>query len=199
MATLLEAAGVDRVLAMDLHQGQMQGFFEIPVDHMTATPMLADYFRYKGFGDAELVAVSADAGGVKLAKRFASRIDGRPGGAHQDAARAQQGRDDALHRRRRRQDRHPHRRHDRHRRLGRRARSTRSTSAARKRSTSPPRTRIFSGPARERIAQSPVKEIVVTDTLPVTLGKDDTKIKVLSVAGILADTIKTCFRRRLSE
>ena len=76
MATLLEAAGVDRVLAMDLHQGQVQGFFEIPVDHMTATPMLADYFRYKGFGDAELVAVSADAGGVKLAKRFAARIDG---------------------------------------------------------------------------------------------------------------------------
>src|SRR5512137_2372682 len=76
MATLLEAAGVDRVLTMDLHQGQIQGFFEIPVDHMTAVPMLADYFRYKGFGDDELVAVSADAGGVKLAKRFAARIEG---------------------------------------------------------------------------------------------------------------------------
>ena len=74
IATLLEAAGADRVLSMDLHQGQIQGFFEIPVDHMTAVPMLADYFRFKDFGDAELVAVSADAGGVKLARRFAERI-----------------------------------------------------------------------------------------------------------------------------
>ena len=76
VATLLEAAGVDRVLSMDLHQGQIQGFFEIPVDHMTAVPMLADYFRFKDFGGTPLVAVSADAGGVKLAKRFASRIGG---------------------------------------------------------------------------------------------------------------------------
>jgi ribose-phosphate pyrophosphokinase len=52
---------------------------------------------------------------------------------------------------------------------------------------------IFSGPARERIAASPVKEIVVTDTVPVVLNVTDTKIKVLSVAGILADTIKRVF------
>ncbi len=76
VATLLEAARVDRVLSMDLHQGQIQGFFEIPVDHMTAVPMLADYFRYKDFGDTPLVAVSADAGGVKLAKRFINRVPG---------------------------------------------------------------------------------------------------------------------------
>ena len=135
IATLLEAAGADRVLSMDLHQGQIQGFFEIPVDHMTAVPMLADYFRYKGFGDAELVAVSADAGGVKLAKRFASRLDAdlavltkmRP--AHNVR------RDHALHRRRRRQDRDRRRRHDRHGRLGRERRSTPSTSTAPARST----------------------------------------------------------------
>ena len=59
---------------MDLHQGQIQGFFEIPVDHMTAVPMLADYFRYKDFGGTPIVAVSADAGGVKLAKRFINRM-----------------------------------------------------------------------------------------------------------------------------
>ena len=76
VATLLEAARVDRVLSMDLHQGQIQGFFEIPVDHMTAVPMLADYFKYKDFDDTPLVAVSADAGGVKLAKRFINRIPG---------------------------------------------------------------------------------------------------------------------------
>ena len=101
VATLLEAARVDRVLSMDLHQGQIQGFFEIPVDHMTAVPMLADYFRYKDFGDTPLVAVSADAGGVKLAKRFINRTPGRrPRRAHQDAPRAQPRRDHALHRRR---------------------------------------------------------------------------------------------------
>ena len=59
---------------MDLHQGQIQGFFEIPVDHMTAVPMLADHFRYKDFGGTPIVAVSADAGGVKLAKRFINRM-----------------------------------------------------------------------------------------------------------------------------
>ena len=74
MATLLEAAGADRVLTMDLHQGQIQGFFEIPVDHMTAVPMLADYFRFKDVDATEIVAVSADAGGVKLAKRFINRL-----------------------------------------------------------------------------------------------------------------------------
>jgi ribose-phosphate pyrophosphokinase len=78
MATLLEAAGADRVLTMDLHQGQIQGFFEIPVDHMTAVPMLADYFRFKDFEATELVAVSADAGGVKLAKRFINRLPASP-------------------------------------------------------------------------------------------------------------------------
>ena len=76
MATLLEAAGADRVLSMDLHQGQIQGFFTIPVDHMTAVPMLADYFRYKDFGGRPVVGVSADAGGVKLAKRFINRLPG---------------------------------------------------------------------------------------------------------------------------
>ena len=119
VATLLEAARVDRVLSMDLHQGQIQGFFEIPVDHMTAVPMLADYFRYKDFGDTPLVAVSADAGGVKLAKRFINRVPGlRPGRAHQDAPRPQRRRDHALHRRRAGQDRHHRGRHHRHGRLG---------------------------------------------------------------------------------
>ena len=74
MATLLEAAGADRVLSMDLHQGQIQGFFQIPVDHMTAVPMLADYFKYKDFGGRQLVGVSADAGGVKLVKRFNNHL-----------------------------------------------------------------------------------------------------------------------------
>ncbi|MGZ4200256.1 MAG: ribose-phosphate diphosphokinase [Thermoleophilia bacterium] len=192
IATLLEAAGADRVLSMDLHQGQIQGFFEIPVDHMTAVPMLADYFRYKGFGDTELVAVSPDAGGVKLARRFAGRISGdlavltkmRP--AHNraetmhfigdvdgkiaivvddmiDTAGSITSAVDTLY----------------------------DNGAVEVYVTATHG--IFSEPARERIRESRVKEVVVTDTLLVALTKDDTKIKVLSVAGILADTIKRVF------
>lgn len=193
VATLLEAARVDRVLSMDLHQGQIQGFFEIPVDHMTAVPMLADYFRYKDFGDTPLVAVSADAGGVKLAKRFINRIPGcdlavltkmRPD--HNvaetmhfigdvagkiaiivddiiDTAGSVASAIDTLYEK------------------GAKEVYVTATHG------------LFSGPAYERLRTSPVKEVVVTDTVHVTPGPDDTKIKVLSVADTLASTIRNVF------
>jgi ribose-phosphate pyrophosphokinase len=192
MATLLEAAGVDRVLAMDLHQGQVQGFFQIPVDHMTATPMLADYFRFKDFDGVPLVAVSADAGGVKLAKRFAARIGGdlavltkmRPdhnraetmhfiGDVSEkiailvddmiDTAGSIVSAVETL--------------------IGHGAREVYACATH----------GVFSDPARERIRRSPVKEVVVTDTLRIDLGPGDTKIRILSVADILANTIKNVF------
>jgi ribose-phosphate pyrophosphokinase len=193
VATLLEAAGVDRVLSMDLHQGQIQGFFEKPVDHMTAVPMLADYFCHKDFGGTPLVAVSADAGGVKLAKRFINRIPGtdlavltkmRP--AHNraetmhfigdvrekiaiivddmiDTAGSIMSAIDTLY-----------------------------TNGAKEVYVTATHG-IFSGPAFERIRQSPVKQVVVTDTLQVNVGPEDTKIRVLSVADTLASTIKNVF------
>ncbi|MDA2953132.1 MAG: ribose-phosphate pyrophosphokinase, partial [Actinomycetota bacterium] len=80
VAQLLEAAGVDRVLTMDLHAGQIQGFFQIPVDHMTATPILADHFLERQFaGDFPegLVVVSPDAGRAKLANHFAEKLGAR--------------------------------------------------------------------------------------------------------------------------
>ncbi len=192
MATLLEASGVDRVLAMDLHQGQVQGFFQIPVDHMTATPMLADYFRFKEFGGVPLVAVSADAGGVKLAKRFAARIGGdlavltkmRPdhnraetmhfiGDVSEkvailvddmiDTAGSIVGAVETLF-----------------------ANGAHEVYACATHG-------VFSGPARDRIRESPVKEVVVTDTLRIDLAPNDQKIKILSVADILANTIKNVF------
>ena len=64
---------MDRVLAMDLHSGQVQGFFEVPVDHMTAMPMLTQYFMDQAFTE-ELVIVSPDAGRVKVARNFARKI-----------------------------------------------------------------------------------------------------------------------------
>ena len=76
VADMLEVAGVDRVLTMDLHAGQIQGFFTLPVDHMTALPLFAQYYRDKGiFGD-KVVAVSPDAGRVKMARRFGQMLEG---------------------------------------------------------------------------------------------------------------------------
>jgi ribose-phosphate pyrophosphokinase len=72
VARMIEAAGADRVLTMDLHAGQIQGFFQNPVDHMTALFMLTQYFADLGLSD--LVVVAPDAGRVKLNKRFASKI-----------------------------------------------------------------------------------------------------------------------------
>ena len=72
VARMLETAGIDRILTMDLHSGQIQGFFQKPCDHMTALFMLTQYFADLGLED--LVVVAPDAGRVKLNKRFASRI-----------------------------------------------------------------------------------------------------------------------------
>ncbi len=71
-AGMMEAAGADRVLTMDLHAGQIQGFFTKPVDHMTALFMLTQYFEDLGLSD--LVVVAPDAGRVKLNKKFASKV-----------------------------------------------------------------------------------------------------------------------------
>src|ERR687884_1326498 len=76
VADMLQLAGADRVLTMDLHAGQIQGFFTIPVDHMTALPLFAQHFRDLGlFGD-DVVSVSPDAGRAKMAIRFAEMIEG---------------------------------------------------------------------------------------------------------------------------
>ncbi len=72
VAHMLEAAGADRVVTMDLHAGQVQGFFTVPVDHMTAVMMLTQYFVDLGLTD--LVVVAPDAGRVKLNKKFASKV-----------------------------------------------------------------------------------------------------------------------------
>jgi ribose-phosphate pyrophosphokinase len=75
IAGFLEAAGADRVLTMDLHAGQIQGFFTIPVDHMTALPLFAQYYRDKGlFGD-RVVAVAPDPGRGKMTTRFAEFLE----------------------------------------------------------------------------------------------------------------------------
>jgi ribose-phosphate pyrophosphokinase len=75
VADALQLAGADRVLTMDLHAGQIQGFFTIPVDHMTALPLFARHFRDQGLHGPGIVSVSPDAGRAKMAVRFAEMLD----------------------------------------------------------------------------------------------------------------------------
>ncbi|MDH4103422.1 MAG: ribose-phosphate pyrophosphokinase [Thermoleophilia bacterium] len=74
VADMLQLAGADRVLTMDLHAGQVQGFFTIPVDHMTALPLFAQHFRDLGLTGEKIVSVAPDAGRAKYALRFAEMI-----------------------------------------------------------------------------------------------------------------------------
>jgi ribose-phosphate pyrophosphokinase len=74
VAELLETAGIDRLVTMDLHAGQMQGFFSKPVDHMTAMPILTQYVKDR-LGTKDLVIIAPDAGRVKLVRKFAQKLD----------------------------------------------------------------------------------------------------------------------------
>ena len=74
MANMVSMAGADRVLAMDFHQHQLQGFFDLPVDHLYAAPVFTQYYRQKGLKDVAVVA--ADVGSAKMARGFAKRLNG---------------------------------------------------------------------------------------------------------------------------
>jgi ribose-phosphate pyrophosphokinase len=75
VADMLQSAGADRVLTMDLHAGQIQGFFTIPVDHMTAIPMFAQYYRDRGLYGDKVVSVSPDLGRARLAGKFGELLE----------------------------------------------------------------------------------------------------------------------------
>jgi len=77
IADLFKTAGADRIITVDLHADQLQGFFDGPVDHLMALPILADYIKAK-YGDQELAVVSPDAGRIKVAERWSARLGGVP-------------------------------------------------------------------------------------------------------------------------
>ena len=188
IADLITTAGADRVLTMDLHAGQIQGFFNIPVDHLYAAPVLLDHVGRRGGRD--LVVVSPDAGGVERARAFAKRLQvnlaiidkrrERPNEAHvmhiigdvagrealllddmiDTAGTITQGARACMER-------------------GARRVWTACTHA------------VLSGPALERLNASALDEVVVTDTIPLN-GKDRVcpKLRVLSVAPLLGEAIK---------
>jgi ribose-phosphate pyrophosphokinase len=191
VAKCLEAVGVDRVLTMDLHSGQIQGFFEVPVDHMTAMPMLTQWFLDQAF-DNELVIVSPDAGRVKVARNFARKIGvhwavmekERP--AHQVAEIGYvvgevEGKtavlvDDMI---------------DTAGTLCAAARTVLEEGAARVIACATHG--VFSGPAYERLADSGIERVVVTDTIAQDRPGRPDNITVLSTAQTLADSIRRIF------
>lgn len=193
VANLLTAAGTDRVLAMDLHAGQIQGFFDLPVDHLTALPLIAEYFKEKGLSDP--VVVSPDAGRAKTASKLADRLETtfaviakrRP--AHNEAevthivgeVKGKQAImiDDMIDT------------------AGTICRGAEALKKAGAKEIYAACTHgVFSGAAIENLKLCPVKEIVVTNTIPVPIEKFIDKITVLSVGPIFASTIRAVFENK---
>jgi ribose-phosphate pyrophosphokinase len=192
LADLLTAAGADRVVAVDLHTGQIQGFFNMPVDHLTALPVLSAYLADTVEGD--VVVVSPDTGRVKLAQRLANHLDAdlaivdkrRPRGTHNVAQALEivgevAGRnciliDDMID-------------------------TAGTVTSAAELLVSRGAGDVYvaathgvlSGPAIDRLKNSPIREIVLTNTLPIEDGKRFPELRVLSIAPIIADALDAVF------
>ena len=188
VANLITTSGADRVLAVDLHAGQLQGFFDIPLDHLTAEPVLARYIKTKKIGDLTIVA--PDVGNMKTASRFASILNGELAIIHKRRISGREvecteiigdvkGRnvlmcDDMI--------------------------STAGTicgaaELARERGSKSVTVGathgILVGPAVERLRNAPIDEIIVTDTIPLNdAAAGLANIKVLSVSQLLGEAIR---------
>jgi ribose-phosphate pyrophosphokinase len=189
VANVLSAAGTNRVLTMDLHKAQIQGFFDIPVDHLFAAPVIIDYLARMQYPD--LTMVSPDAGGAERARAYAKRLDAEL--AVIDKRRTDDGtaevmnvigdvegrtcilQDDII---------------DTAGTITKGATALKANGAARIIACAVHG--VLSGPAMERIDKSPIDKLIVTNTIPVSAaGQASTKIVVLSVARLLGQAIKS--------
>ncbi len=187
MANMISTAGADRVLAIDFHQHQLQGFFDLPVDHLYAAPVFVQHYRQKQLED--VVVVAPDVGSAKMARGFAKRLNGslaiidkRRSGPNvaevmnvvgevtgknciipDDMIDTGGTMTEAVHALKR---------------LGARDIYICATHA------------LLSGPAVERLAGSPVTEVAVTDTIAIPEERRFPQLTVLSVAGLLAKAIR---------
>jgi ribose-phosphate pyrophosphokinase len=192
VAELLQAAGVDRVLTMDLHAGQIQGFFTIPVDHMTALKLFAQHFRDRGIWGDGVVSVSPDPGRAKMARKFGEMLEGelailnktRP--THDVATVTEvigrvKGKvaimsDDMVV-----------------------TGGTLIAGAAALKEAGASEVYacathgLFPDGALQRVADSDIAQIVVTDTVPISPLERPTKLQVLTVSRILAESIRNVF------
>lgn len=189
VARMLEGAGADRVVTMDLHAGQIQGFFQRPVDHMTALFMLTQYFGDLNLED--VVIVAPDAGRVKLNKKFASKLGAGLAILDKDRPAQQvaeigyvigdvKGKtaiivDDMIDT------------------AGTLAAAGRTVAEAGAKKVYAAATHaVFSGKAYENLATAPFEQIVVTDTIPLRPGAPD-NVRVISAADLLTDSIRRIF------
>jgi ribose-phosphate pyrophosphokinase len=191
VADMFSIAGATRIISVDLHSGQIQGFFNGPVDHLTAMPVLVDYLA--GLGD-DLVVVSPDAGRVKVAERYSQQLGAdlaiihkrRVKGAKneveaRDVVGDVEGRscvliDDMI---------------DTAGTIVAAAEQLKQHGAADVYAACTHA--VFSGPAVDRLKNSVISKVVVTNTLPLPPEKQFDKVEVLSVAGIIAEAIDAVF------
>ncbi|MBL7542993.1 MAG: ribose-phosphate pyrophosphokinase [Bdellovibrionaceae bacterium] len=193
VADLLTTAGADRVVCLDLHAAQIQGFFNVPVDHLFAIPTLARTFRERyGFGE-DYVVVSPDAGGVERARAFAKRIDSSM--AIIDKRRTSPNEAKALHLIGEVKDKTAIIVDDM---VDTAGTLTQGVDAIFKHgakkvlalATHP----VLSGPAIKRLKESSIEKLIVTDTIPLTEeAKASGKIEVISMAPVLAEAIKRIY------
>ncbi|HSQ67099.1 MAG TPA: ribose-phosphate pyrophosphokinase [Polyangiaceae bacterium] len=189
VADLVQASGVDRVVTVDLHAGQIQGFFNIPVDHLYAMPVMLDDYLKKQF-DASAVFVSPDAGGVERARAYSKRLDASLAIIDKRRERANvsevmnligdvKGRpciilDDII---------------DTAGTLVNAAKALMDKGATKVVGCATHG--VLSGPAIQRIMESPLSEVVVTDTIPLSeAAKACSKIQQVSIAKLLGEAIK---------
>ncbi|MBI3996776.1 MAG: ribose-phosphate pyrophosphokinase [Candidatus Omnitrophica bacterium] len=186
VANLVTTAGANRVLTMDLHAGQIQGFFDIPLDHLYAITVFEQYIRRKRL--KSLVVVSPDVGGIKMARAYAKKLDA--GLAIVDKRRNTPESTEVMHILGEVDGRHCLLVDD----LIATGSSLVEAAQALKDAgattvsacvTHP----VLSGPARSRIASSCLQELIVTDTIPLAEDKRDPKVTVLSVAPLLSEAI----------
>ncbi len=187
VANMIQAAGADRVLGIDFHQHALQGFFDVPVDHLYAAPVLVSHYRKKGLRD--LVVVAPDVGSAKMARGFAKRLDGsfaiidkrRPKANVAEVLNVVgevEGRDCII----------PDDMIDTAGTVTEAARALKNLGA---RDIYVCATHaLLSGPAVERLGAAPIVEVTVTDTVEIPPSRQFDKLKVLSVGELLAKAIR---------
>ena len=192
VADMLQLAGADRVLTMDLHAGQIQGFFTIPVDHMTALPLFARHFRDLGLTGENVVSVSPDAGRAKMAVRFSEMVEGTFAIMHKTRPERDLAEVTEITGRVR----------DKIAILGDDVIMTGGTLLANVAALREHGVRevwvfathgLFSGGALERFKDSDIAGIVVTDSVPIDPLNRPRNLTVLPVSGLLAETIMNVF------
>ena len=190
VANVLSASGADRVLTMDLHKAQIQGFFDIPVDHLFAAPVFIDYLL-RDHRQEKVTIVSPDAGGVERARAYAKRLDAEL--AIIDKRRSEDGHAEVMHVVGEVKDRVCIIQDD----IVDTAGTLRQASQALCDNGASSVMAcavhgVLSGPAFERVTDSPLERLIVTNTIPLRSEfLDSDKIKVLSVASLLGRAIQS--------